>query len=438
VSVESSNDNAVNLIDEQTDESGKAEFTLSADSNGTDLVTVAAAGAEGTQEVRVSSDDFTFTAPGEDEQLVINTAHDVEVEWLEDGTPQNGEDVQFTTTRGEFGNNDTVEDATTDGDGQASVTVESANAGVATIEADADGVGASREIRFISDDPDTIAAQAVPSSIAPNEAGSEENRSEITATVRDSEGNLVTGEKVQFSSSGGLGSFSSANVETDEFGRATSDFIAGEVQTEFEGVTVTVKVADDTSISEEAKLTIADSSYITVGSGGSIEELDETRYRVPHTLFVANSDSSPAANLEVSLELQTTEVIVGDSWTYLEGWLAPVSTTDCTVGPDTDELYSSATIVPSGDTDSGENSGSVQVITDDQGYADFDVIYPRSLGSWSRVEVLASADVGDLYPSRASLDFTLPVPSEILTEESTVPFQTSPFGEEGDTDCSNI
>jgi len=416
VSVESSNDNAVNLIDEQTDESGKAEFTLSADSNGTDLVTVAAAGAEGTQEVRVSSDDFTFTAPGEDEQLVINTAHDVEVEWLEDGTPQNGEDVQFTTTRGEFGNNDTVEDATTDGDGQASVTVESANAGVATIEADADGVGASREIRFISDDPDTIAAQAVPSSIAPNEAGSEENRSEITATVRDSEGNLVTGEKVQFSSSGGLGSFSSANVETDEFGRATSDFIAGEVQTEFEGVTVTVKVADDTSISEEAKLTIADSSYITVGSGGSIEELDETRYRVPHTLFVANSDSSPAANLEVSLELQTTEVIVGDSWTYLEGWLAPVSTTDCTVGPDTDELYSSATIVPSGDTDSGENSGSVQVITDDQGYADFDVIYPRSLGSWSRVEVLASADVGDLYPSRASLDFTLPVPSEILTE----------------------
>jgi hypothetical protein len=168
VSVESSNDNAVNLIDEQTDESGKAEFTLSADSNGTDLVTVAAAGAEGTQEVRVSSDDFTFTAPGEDEQLVINTAHDVEVEWLEDGTPQNGEDVQFTTTRGEFGNNDTVEDATTDGDGQASVTVESANAGVATIEADADGVGASREIRFISDDPDTIAAQAVPSSIAPN------------------------------------------------------------------------------------------------------------------------------------------------------------------------------------------------------------------------------------------------------------------------------
>ena len=66
---------------------------------------------------------------------------------------------------------------------------------------------------------------------------------------------------------------------------------------------MTVKVADDTSISEEAKLTIADSSYITVGSGGSIEELDETRYRVPHTLFVANSDSSPAANLEVSLEL---------------------------------------------------------------------------------------------------------------------------------------
>jgi len=149
---------------------------------------------------------------------------------------------------------------------------------------DADGVGARRrEIRFISDDPDTIAAQAVPSSIAPNEAGSEENRSEITATVRDSEGNLVTGEKVQFSSSGGLGSFSSANVETDEFGRATSDFIAGEVQTEFEGVTVTVKVADDTSISEEAKLTIADSSYITVGSGAVSRSLTkhDTVFRIP-------------------------------------------------------------------------------------------------------------------------------------------------------------
>ncbi|WP_179105606.1 Ig-like domain-containing protein [Vreelandella utahensis] len=438
VNVSSENDNGLNVESATTDNEGQVNFELSADVAGTDTLTISTLGTQTEEVIQVSSDDIDFISPQND-QLNITDTHTFTAQWISGGNAVDGKSLSFTTSRGEI----TTDSTPTVTGGRASVDIESSNTGSATIVArnDEERVSASKAIRFVSDQPDSISVQASPSAIAPNQ-DSTANRSVITATVRDENGNVVSGETVDFTIVEGPGSLADDGIaDTDQSGSASVEYIASEFATQFEGVTIRAQVDANSTINTSVPLTVADSSFITVGSGGNIVEEGQERYRVPHTIQVTKSDGSPAANTDVSLELQTTEVIVGDDWSFdnnEEVWVAPANTTTCTIGTDIDESFGTATVVAADDTETTDNSGSVQVTTNDQGYADIAVLYPRNHAFWSRIELVGSADVGSEYRSRASLSFRLPFPADVLEDTAAPPFVTSPFNDDYDTSCNEL
>lgn len=442
VSVTSENNNSIDFTDGAvTDKNGEVTFTLTADNSGGDVLEISALGASTKEPVEVSNDDLSFEKPTGD-QLPVgdppgSVDHDVTVSWEQNGSLVDGETLTFTSSRGELSDDGVPVNVSS---GEATVTISSESTGIADIVAKNNDLDVSvrKRIQFISENPASISVQAVPSAIEPNQDGQSSNRSVVTATVRDDSGNVVANQNVNFTVSGtGQGWLTdNGTATTSTSGSASVEYVSGQFSTPPESVSINAAV-EGTSIEDTAPLTVADSSFITVGSSGRIEEVEgESIYRVPHTIQVTNSDGTPAANTDVSLELKTTELIVGDDWTY-DGseWSAPASITRCVIGQDTEDLYGTATVVPAEGTDISERSGSVQVTTDSEGYANIEVLYPKDQAFWSHVELIGSADVGDIYPSRATLDFDLPVPAEALSGEA-IPFATSPHG--NGNDCNGL
>ena len=441
--LESSLGNTLTPNRQETDRNGVATFVLNAEKSGSDIITASADGDTTSLSVNLSDDSFSLTAPAEEQEIDINTAEPVTLAWTSDDINTSNKDINFATTRGDFSGN-TVVTEPTGSNGEATTAVQSSTSGFATITAlTADStnknLSTSRTVQFIAKDPDSISVQALPRSIAPNSGGETANRSTITAIVRDASGNLVANKDIAFNTADlGVGTLKPQIAKTDDFGRATTEFIAGEVPTGFEGVTVEAVVVDETSVTGDVSLTVADSSFITIGSSGVLQTENPNRYRQPQTVQVTNVDGTPAANEEVSLALRTTSVIVGNDdpgtpdnneavWAYDgEVWVSPLQTVVC---PTTQ--FGTASIVPDEGTETRTENGKVILVTDDEGYADFDVVYPPSEGSWSNVEVVASADVGDTYEARSSYSFTLPVLQDALEDEASPPFQVSPYGSDG-------
>jgi hypothetical protein len=177
-----------------TNATGQAQFTLTPTISGNDTITATALGESATQAVGISSQSFAFTAPLVNSQIPIGTvgsAVPVTVKWLSGTSPQVGKTINFAGTRGTL----SASSAVTGADGTATVTIYSASAGPATISAadSSNVVSAQVLVNFIATTPAAISMQASPTSIGL--AGT----SEITATLRDANNNLVPNQTVNFS-----------------------------------------------------------------------------------------------------------------------------------------------------------------------------------------------------------------------------------------------
>ena len=434
---------------------GQAEVILTASNAGIDTITASKAGADsGNLQLAISDSNFVITpvplpAPhqercisleanedinnnrvldeGEDVnqngkldlgcQVPINlpagVGQQINIHWDEGGVNQVNEKIILSTTRGRLDNNEIRTDLI---NGDASFTVfpggDTGNA-LITIRAERpDGPSRQIALKFVAQEARTITIQANPAVIGVNLGGATNEQSEIVAVVRDPENNLVFGKRVDFALndiSGGR--LTQGSAITDDFGRATTVYIAGPSSSAANGVEITAQVADAPDVSKLATLTVAKRAlFVTVGSGNELEKIDGRKYNVFHTVLVTDANGTPVSDAEVTLSVYPLLYSKGGTFSF-----------ECNLGgssccPNEDQnrngLLDQSDLLTE-DTNGNEQLDPGNVITvdnlvlttDDTGFADFNVSYAIQYAQWITVEIIARASVaGSEGSNRLQLD----------------------------------
>lgn len=444
LNIESSANNAVSPSTVQSDASGSSSFVYNASSAGTDTLTVRAFesgnSVSASSSISVSGEDFEFVTPTADQEIPLNTSQTIEVEWSINGTPvADGSEVQFSATRGQFTPANGI--ALTSG-GTAAVQIQSNNAGFSSIAAITEnGPTIQTGVEFVASTVDSINLQASKTQISPNQS------TEITATVRDPNNNLVKNSTINFSLNDNTGGeLSSSTATTNSQGQAQVTYSSGATTSAKDGITVTASHSN--GISDLVTLTVAGQALrINIGTGNEIEELNTTTYVQPWTVIVTDANGNAASNQVV--ELSVTPIF------YTKGlYRAP----DEEAGEPSRWIFEPATSCPSedlnnnGSLDVGEDANAngnldpdpsaatpSTVATSASGTADFDLTYLKSECSWITVELSAVTRVGGTE-SDATRRFTLPCLVSDLAYAAANPVDPapgtqSPYG--ATASCSN-
>jgi hypothetical protein len=423
---------------------GQATITYTATTSGEDTITASSLNASVEFELEVQQDEFSFVVLP-DEEISLNAAATISVQWLQDGTPAVGNNVTFSASRGEIIGAALV---TTDAEGIASISIESDNAGFASITATGSETGnestvnAVAQVEFIAVEPFTLIADATPDLIGPDG-----QTSTITAVVRDPSGNLVKNTVVNFNVDDvSTGSISPSQSTTDSSGIASTVFTSGAPSSE-DAVIIRASVASDETITDEVYMTVGDRAFdISIGTGNEIEEPDSTTYLKRFAVFVSDSAGQPVSGVE--LTASGTPVKYSENGTYFKGFSEW----------DEDEsihvLYVTATclnedIDGDGILDTGEDNNSDGFltpgivgtltfadtsVTDENGQAELEYRYPASYGGWYNIVITI---FGQSTGSEASQNhyYSLGISSDDLTNEGAG-LPANPFGSEAN--CSTI
>jgi hypothetical protein len=433
LTVASARGNTIAPASVTTDSTGRATFNATITQAGNETLTVSGLGLAANQAVAVNSASFVFTAPTADGvEVPLSTPQTFTIRWLNGGTPQVGQPVTFTSTRG------TVTPiggaVTTNASGDATVTISSTNAGGASIVATAGSATATRQVEFVASTAAALDLQASVATVSPNE------QSTLLAVVRDPAGNLVKNKTVSFTLDDVTGgTISVASAVTNSEGRAQTVYTAGSTVSAANGVRITASVQGASStISRTVSLTTARKElFISLGTGNTITEPTVSQYQIEYAIFVTDATGNGVANVAL-----TTSVL---SLRYGKGTRAfpPGASSWQTPGiACTDE----DTLVPAtarnGVLDPGEdfnNSGRIeagniavvaprQVTTNAQGLALVTITYPQEHAFWLEVVFEARTSVQGTEFARATT-FVLPgAANDFGTQGTSPPGFTSPFG----------
>lgn len=422
----------------KTDFNGQATIKVTGTSGGTNSIIVSALGANDSQDVAVQADSFLFTsfdnniAPAVNPvntpipDVFLSNSAEITLTWLRSGqVVADGTVVNFTTTRG------TLEAASAvTKDGQVTAVVSSNNAGKALVTfTGIEGEIALEnqlEFEFIAETPATIVAQASPSSIGPNG-----QKSTISVVVKDANGNLVKNQTVDFNLSDvSNGSIFPASAVTDSNGSASTVYTSSSVSAA-DSVAIEAKIdlENGSSISDTVALTVSDRElFISLGTGNSVQIIDDTTYNKQYSVFVTDADSTPRADVNLTISAVPTSfrkgfwyAVVDDAGKF-KFW-----------GAETVESCNNEDLNRDGIMDTGEDvngngmltPGNVvgaigEVTTDENGRAVIDIMYPKSDGSWLDVELVAKTRVTGTE-SQAMVHFTLPTASVDVNDEDIAP-----------------
>jgi hypothetical protein len=396
-----------NLEVATTNAQGEISFDLQPTTAGSYPVEVSAYSGESrvaaSLEINVSDSDFTFTAPTPGSEVPIGPPATLTFAWSEGGVGQSGEPISFSITRGSINGNLSY-NGTTDGNGEITTTVSSTSSGPATIKAQSatSNLSTSMDIEFVATTPENIVTQVSQTQLKSGE------KSRITAIVRDANNNLVKGERVLFNvkedvSSGNL---SSPDAVTDSLGRASTVFTAGSSGTGSNGTVVTATVADDTSISDDASLTISDGALrISIGTGNTIQEDGEPTYLKEWVVFVSDVNGQPVPDAEVELTVLPSQYYKGE---WVPGICGSGTEPNCWVAAESAECPAED-VNYNGKIDTGEdvnNSGHLEPTNEavavsasdtsaEDGAYNFALKYPQSACTWTEVKVAATVSVGE-------------------------------------------
>ena len=453
----------VDPMEGETDNSGRFSVDFLASAYGDFHVLVSGAGAEYQHNFAVDQFTIGFTDPDEGGELwSLGTDIDITVQLMEGDTPLADEEIRFNASRGTLGASGSQETAQTDGDGEATVTISSDDIGPTRITAKAVGRGVetSTTAQFVTDNAEFIDLQAVPAIVRPRDTEDEsdagdESVSRIVAKVTDNAGQPVQGVRVGFNlSNGSGGELRSNTATTDLFGRASVEYVAGRFSSSDQGIAVTGYLTDDTDLEDKVRLTAsAQALYITLGSGNETLDINETTYAQPYTAVITDSSGQPVADTEVSMSVWSTAYRRGflvwreetERW-EIDDNMIPCDSEDQTRGgninlehdvSETGNLLPGnvAALAPAGGATAGTT---FSITTDENGFADFEIRYPKDYAQWVRVELRATVgdDVAGTEGERLR-SFWLPVADEDVNDFETLPpGYDSPFGtgRPGETD----
>lgn len=441
----------------QTDASGQAYVPVTGLAGGENAFVATALGATSEKSVVVQADSFLYTSFNNGGGVIVNPANnpipdvllsdsaEITLTWLRSGKPvKDGTVVNFTTTRGSL---ETSSGTTVNGIVKAKLS--SLNAGKSLVRfSGVDGditLDNQIEFEFVAETAARIVAQASPASIGPNG-----ETSIISVVVKDPNGNLVKNKDVNFelTNDNTSGVLSPAKVTTDSNGSATSTYTSNAVSAT-DGVEITTSINEGNALVEDTVyLTVADRElFISLGTGNDVLEHDSTSYNKQYTVFVVDADSTPRANVTLTLSAVPSA--------FSKGYYQRVYTNQGTFKR-WEPVYEQAgcpneDLNRDGINDPGEdlnNNGSLtpgnvvnlidgDVVTDEKGQAIINIIYPKNHASWVDIDLIAQTKVNGTE-SVKHVNFKLPVASEdVTTEEINPPGSISPFGAAPGCDNTN-
>lgn len=423
IAVVSSRGNTLSATTLTTNASGQATFTLTAANGGQDTITATGLGLTATHTVDVSVDEFSFVTPAADAEIPLNTPQTVTVGWSQAGVPQVNQTINFASTRGTL----SAASATTNASGEATITIQSTNAGFGAISASgAGGITTQRTVEFVAVTPSTIDVQASPFTIATQES------SVISAVVRDAQGNLVKNQTVVFSLDDVTGGqLSVASATTDSQGRVQTTYTASSATSATNGVVVTGTV-QGTAISDTAAITVGRREvFIALGTGNEIEEPNPAQYSITYAVQVTDASGNGVADTPLTLEILSLDYRKGVR-TFANGtWTTPSNIVCADEDLDRDGILDAGEdLNGSGRIEAG-NIATVtprNVTTDDNGFALVEVIYPQEHAYWVNVRLSATTAVQGSEFAR-SVSFLLPGSADDFNDQNNAPpGSTSPFG----------
>jgi len=452
-----------------TDFTGQARVTITGSTGGSNVVSASALGATSSQTVNVQADSFLFSAFDDGNGTTINlTTQSLDnipdvllsdtailtLTWLRSGTPvPDGTVINFSATRG-----DLAAASATTVNGEVSVALTSTNAGKSLVTfSGVDGAIAldnQLEFEFIAETANRIVAQADPHSISPNG-----QTSTISVVVTDPTGNLVKNKQIDFTLTDiSGGSIFPASAITDSNGNASTVYTSNTVSAQ-DGVSIRAVVRDTPIVTDTVTLTVADREvFIALGTGNSIEEIDTTNYNKQFSVFVTDIDSTPVADVELTVSAVPKYYYKGiwariydGAGTFVE-WqpvgsvtspegVFPTATTDTQRCNNEDKNIDGILDVGEDDIADGNGNGNGSLTpgnvvaalgnltTDEEGKAIIDIRYPQSFGNWVDIELIVSARVNGTESSTRTI-FTLPNSSEDILDEDITP-PTSSIDENG-------
>ncbi|MCB4436519.1 Ig-like domain-containing protein [Alteromonas sp. McT4-15] len=424
-----------------TGANGQATVTYTASTSGEDTITASALNADATFTVQVQQDEFNFiNLPTE--EVPVGQSQTITVQWRQNNTPVVGENITFSASRGVISGGPTV---VTDSNGQATIDISSTNAGISSITATAnDGSGnvlvsALTQIEFIATTPHTILADASLDILGPDG-----QTSTISAVVRDEAGNLVKNSVVNFTVSDvSTGFVSPSQATTDSKGIATTVFTSGSVSSQ-EAVVITAFVADDPAIEDDVVLTVGARAFdISIGISNEIEKPNSTSYTKRFGVFVSDSVGRPVSGVNLTASVSPVKFVNDGeyrtgSWFFDEDdsiWVA-VTNQNCRSEDINDNGILDTT--PSDEDTNGDMQltpglvGTISfagdAITDENGYAELEYIYPRSYAVWydATITVFGQSTGSE---ARATMQYTLGISGDDVTDEGAPP-PPNPFGVE--------
>jgi hypothetical protein len=464
VTVDSSLGNTLSAASLTTSSIGQATVNLTAVNAGTDVITVSSQGATTTHTLAISGDQFQMTAPAANADINLGTCQSIQVSWQQNGSPVSGSAVSFSATRGTLFSDAActvaATSSNTNGSGVATLFISSTNAGPSTLTAfAAGGPTTSRSVNFVATTPATIALQASPTSIGPNDGSqTTQQQSTITAVVRDASNNLVKGKVIRFSivqdNSGGT--LSTATATTDDLGRASTTYVSSAATTAQDGVEIRATVDENSSINTTVFLTVSQSAlFVRLGTGNNIEQENETTYNKKYTVMVTDAGGNAVQGASIVLSLNPVSYAKGGYVDDAGAWSTNYSTTcpsedinqNGILDPGEDKningiLDAGEDTNGNGVLDIGEDEGDgrltpgnvvavpFNVITGADGTFEFDVRYAETYANWVRVQLTASTSVSGTE-SIDSVMFWLPASAADMDDSTEAPpggFADSPFG----------
>ena len=432
-----------------TDTSGNLEVDITGDVAAESvIITVQALGVTATQDYTVGTPDevFCIISPTDNPYSLSTTDAPLNIEVnVPPTTPPTQQSVRFATTFGTLtGTNDfetgqVIEEPVAGGTASADLT--SSEAGTANVQVfDVADPLVTDSLTVIfsvpSDDADQIALQAS-ATVMPPSTEDVTNSVTLTVTVKNVNDQVVNNVAVAFSienPTGGGESIFPVVAYTNAYGVANSTFTSGSLSTDAEGVTVKVTVVG-TSITDTVNIVIGGTAgSVVIGRGTVIESIDnDTAYKLPMSVLVADSNGNPVASATVSLGAWPLQYSTG-YWTIdppcipiITGTYANEDANRNLIRDEEDEDTGSFCNPCDGDgrlTPLSSAAGSLPatITTDENGVANFDLVYLKQYAVWIVEEIRASTLVLGTETT-SILEFRLP-----YLEEDECHMPRSPYG----------
>lgn len=296
------------------------------------------------------------------------------------------------------------------------------------------GTTQNMQLNFVPKQAEVLTIQANPPSIAPNSLDSDTQQSEIIVVARDKLGNLVPNQTIFFVVEDQTGGYlAQSSAVTDRFGRATTVYIAGNSTSAAGGVKVTASVAGTSPQPVSVTLTVGQrAAFIILGTGNSIAEDGNTRYTYPYTALVTDVEGKPIANASISLSAIPKQYAYGcrvldtvnDRWATLETYVCNNNDLDRDALLDQSEFFNNNNMLDPRNVATFQPSS---IVTDENGFADFNVLYPQEYAHYILLEIKATTVVTG-SESIAVANFELKGLDSDFAADQAPPGPVSPYG----------